>query len=248
MPQIALQLYSIHDLCEHDFLGTIRRMADIGYDGVEFAGFFDTPADQLRQTLVDTDLSPIGVHLVVDAFRNDLDNQIAYAHAIGMPALIITGFWGVDYANPDTYKNFAAEFNHLGVKCNAANLRLLYHTHGYEFTRFADGRTGMDILVAETDPALVAFEPDLYWVEKAGNDVLAFYPTIAHRAPYLHLMDAQDRQTWGAAEVGAGIIDIAGVVRANFPVDWLVVEQHDFAVPPLESVAVSLRNVRGMLP
>jgi sugar phosphate isomerase/epimerase len=245
MPKIGLQLYTIREITEKDFFGALRRVAQIGYDGVEFAGYHGAAADDLKSLLDDTGLEAAGAHIGVDVAEKDLPNQIAYASAIGCPALVVPGFWGVDY-NRATFERMADLFNRAGERCRAAGLRFLYHIHGHEFVDIG-GQTGMDLLFERTDPALVAFEPDTYWVEHAGVNAVEFAARYGARCPYFHLKDTRSREPFRDTEIGDGVIDIAGVIRAAPQAEWLIVEQEAFDRPHMESIQISLQNIRKMV-
>lgn len=245
MSRIGLQLYSIKEETGRDFFGTLRRVAEIGYDGVEFAGYFGASAADLKALLNEISLLPCGSHVGVPVLQNDLESAIAYAQDIDCPALICPGF---RVEGEHTFHEIAALFNQAGAACKAAGLRFLYHLHGHEFVQY-DDKTGMDILIAETDPALVGWEPDVYWVEKAGVSAVEFIQQNGDRCPYIHMKDMKDRVDWHDTEVGAGALDSAGIIAAAkaFPVEWYVVEQEAFDMPQLESIAISLQNLRRLL-
>ncbi len=243
---IGLQLYTIGEETKRDFLGTIRRVGAIGYDGVEFAGYFDTSADVLKRTLDESGLRAAGTHLGVPVLRSDLAAQIDYSLAIDCPTILCPSF-RVEERSAAFFQRMADFFNMTAQTCLASGLGFAYHIHGHEFIEF-DGQTGMDILFEHTDPALVGFELDTYWVEKAGVDALTLFRENAQRCTFLHFKDAKDRVDWHDTEIGDGIIDVAGILAAvpGSAVKWHVVEQEAFDVPPMESIVISLNNLRRM--
>ena len=243
---IGLQLYTIGDETRRDFLGTIRRVAAIGYDGVEFAGYFDTPASELKAALDNCGLRAAGTHLPVPVLRQDLAAQIEYSLAIGCPTLLCPAF-RVEERSAAFFEGMADFFNETASTCRASGLEFAYHIHGHEFVELG-GRSGMDILFERTDPSLVGFELDTYWVEKAGADALSLFRANAGRCTFIHFKDAVDRIDWHDTEIGAGIIDVPGILAAarDSAVRWFIVEQEAFTMPPMESVAVSLANLRRL--
>ncbi len=244
MSQIGLQLYSIKEETQRDFFGTLRRVAEIGYDGVEFAGYFGTEAGDLKALLNEINLLTCGAHVGVQILREDLDSAIAYASDIDCPAVICPGF---KVESEQTFHDIAALFNRAGAACKTAGMKFLYHLHGHEFVQY-NGKTGMDILIEETDPTLVGWEPDVYWVEKAGVSAIEFIQKNGDRCPYIHMKDMKDRIDWHDTEVGAGALDSAGIIRTAqaFPVEWFVVEQEAYDMPQMESIAISLNNLRQL--
>ena len=243
---IGLQLYTIGEETRRDFHGTIRRVGAMGYDGVEFAGYFGSSASDLKQTLAESGLRAAGTHLPVPVLRSDLAAQIEYSLAIDCPTILCPTF-RVEERSVAFFERMAAFFNETAQVCKDAGLDFAYHIHGHEFIDL-DGRSGMDILFDATDPSLVSFELDTYWVEKAGVDALTLFREHAQRCTFIHFKDAIDRVDWHDTEIGAGIIDVAGILAAtsDSAVQWYVVEQEAFTVPPMESIAISLANLRRL--
>lgn len=248
MSSVALQLYTINAETEKDFLGSIKKVAQIGYDGVEFAGYFGTPMTTIKQVLDDCGLQAAGTHFGVDLLESQLDQIIADALALGCASVGCPGFWGVDYEQVSTFERFANLFNRVGEQCQAQGLKFLYHIHGHEFVTLGD-TTGMDILLDQTNPEWVTFQPDIYWIQRAGVDPVDFIKQHASRCDHIHLKDATDSENWRDTEVGSGIVNTRGVVDVlkNQRVAWWIVEQEVFDMPPFESVAISLKHVRELV-
>lgn len=245
-PPIGLQLYTIKDETEKDFFGTIRRVGALGYDGVEFAGYFGAAATDLKQVLDESKLRAAGTHLNVNILRNELDVNIDYCKIIECPTILCPSF-KVEERSASFFEQMADFFNEVAQKCKSSGLDFAYHIHGHEFVDFGD-KTGMDILFENTDPALVNYELDTYWVERAGVDALAFFKQHGARCTFIHFKDMKDRNDWHDTEIGNGLIDTQGIIDASkaFDVKWFVVEQEAFDMPPMESIAVSLENLRRM--
>ena len=189
----------------------------------------------------------IGAHFGAEILETQLDETIAAAITLGLPTIACPGFWGVDYQDPGTFQGFAALFNRVGAGCKTAGIQFLYHIHGHEFVDLG-GKTGMDILFAETDPELVAYQPDTFWVQKAGLDPAEFIRRHAARIRQLHLKDSKN-DTWTDTEIGSGIVKIRETIQAakNAPVEWFIVEQEAFEMPIYESISTSLKNLRSMV-
>lgn len=248
MAKVGLQLYTIKEETRRDFLGTLKRVADIGYDGVEFAGYFDTPPETLWAALAELSLAPAGSHVGLDRLEGDLAGEIAYAKAIGCPAIICPGFWGVDLTDVGTFVRLGDLFNQVGAQVKAAGLTFMYHVHGHEFGTF-DGRYGLDVMLDRVEPAHMMLEPDTFWVEKAGVDMMAFLDAYGDRCAYFHLKDTTDRDDWFDTEIGAGALDMPAIVSRGqaLGIAWYIVEQEKFERPMMDSIGISLGNIRGML-
>ena len=242
---VALQLYTVRDETAKDFAGTVRQVAAMGYAGVEFAGTGGLSAVAMADLLAETKLQPAGAHVGLGVLESALDAEIVYHQAIGNPWIGVPALPG-ELRNPAGFHQVARTMNKIGATLKNAGLRLYYHNHAFEFERMA-GQRGMDILLAETDPALVGFECDVYWVHYAGDDPAGLIRAHAGRFPLIHLKDmvgAGEQRTW--AEVGEGIIPFEPIFAASETQGavWYIVEQDRCARPSLDAARMSLDNLR----
>jgi sugar phosphate isomerase/epimerase len=167
---------------------------------------------------------------------------------LGCPVFICPSF-KVNQDDPaSTFHYIADLFNKTAKRCAEEGLQFQYHIHGHEFIN-VNGTTGMQMILDQTDPALVFFEPDTMWIDHAGVDSVQWLRDHAERCRYIHLKDFKDRQSWADTEVGAGQLNIPAMIEIanahNMP--WFVVEQEGFEMPMMESVAISLKNLRRMM-
>lgn len=242
---VALQLYTVRDEMSKDFQGTVRKVAQMGYAGVELAGTGGLEPQQMTDLLADNNLKPAGSHISLALFEGELDQVIAYNLAIGNKYLGVPALPN-DMRNPSGFRRAAAFMNDIGREIRDAGLALYYHNHAFEF-EVMDGVRGIDILYGETDPDLVKLESDVYWVHYAGEDPAALIRAYAGRFPLVHLKDmvsSGDERTF--AEVGEGLIDFAPIFAASEAqgVEWYIVEQDRWSRPSLESARLSLDNLR----
>lgn len=241
---VAVQMYTLRDETAKDFIGTLRRVAEIGYAGVEFAGYGGLSAAELKAVLDDLQLRAAGTHLGLDALETDPDAVLDYQLAIGNH--FITVPWMPAPADLAGWKEAAARLNAAGEQCKQRGIQLCYHNHAHEFA-LVDGVPGLDVLYANTDPALVQAQLDLYWVKKAGYDPASYVKKYAGRVPELHIKDMADDADGSFTEFGTGIIDWDAVFAAApaAGVQWYIVEQDVCQRPCLESVEISFRNLRA---
>jgi sugar phosphate isomerase/epimerase len=246
MGKFGLQLYTVKEDAARDFYGTVARVAQIGYEGVEFADYFGSPAAELHRVLQDNHLEVAGSVAQMEVLEQGLEAAIEYARIIQCPALICP-WLREELRTASGYARIADRFNHFARLCHNNGMGFLYHIHGYEFQDLG-GKNGMGILAACTDPALVAFEVDVYWVEHGGIDAVEFMKQYGARSPYIHFKDMKDKVHMHDTEVGAGAIDMAGVMREGkrHGATWYIVEQEQFDMPPMESVTISLRNLKSL--
>lgn len=246
---VALQLYSVRDQLKEDFSGVVRAVGAMGYDGVQFAGYGGLTAAEMRQLLDEAGVKPAGTHTGLDTLENNLDEDIQYNLAIGNRWILCPALPESRRQNADGWRQVAESLNKIGAQCRAAGLLFGYHNHAFEFPEVPGtaGKRGLDILLGETDPNLVFWEPDVYWIVKGGADPAALIRQYAGRVPITHLKDmtGDSRQTF--AEVGEGTLDWPSILAASqaAQVEWHCVEQDRCDRPPLESVRLSLQHLHS---
>lgn len=250
----GLQLYTVRTLMEKDVEGTLRAVAGIGYTEVEFAGYYNRPPAALRATLDAAGLRAPAAHIPLDTLRSGLPAALDAAAVLGHEYIVCPFVMPAD-RTADTFHRLAAEFNGFARACQARGMRFAYHNHDFEFAANSggNGRTAYDVLLAETDPALVQFEIDLYWATKAGRDLVALFTAHPGRFALCHVKDLRDpRGTQAMAPVGEGTIDFARIFAAGRQAGlrhYFV--EHDNAAEypggPLASVRTSYGALRRLL-
>lgn len=209
LPRPGLQLYTVRGLLAEDFVGVLEAVRRIGYEEVEFAGYHGRDPRAIRTLLGDLGLTAPAAHVGLDALREDLDAQVEAAHVLGHRYLVVPWLDEHERASLDGYRRVADELNGVGARLREVGIQLAYHNHDFEFESFDGDRTGYDVLLEATDPALVAMEMDLYWTVHGGRDPFDYFARHPGRFPLLHV---KDRTADGAmVDVGAGTIDFARV-------------------------------------
>ncbi|MUG44835.1 sugar phosphate isomerase/epimerase family protein [Paenibacillus woosongensis] len=246
MANLGLQLYTVRDHLEKDFEGTLRKVAELGYKGVEFAGYYGRTPGQVSEILKETGLSVIGAHTSYDRLRNALEEEIAFNKAIGNQYLIFP-FLAED--ERDRWPEVIEDLKAIGKRCAAAGLGLLYHNHEFELTETLDGQPVLDAIYERVAPELLQVELDSCWVTYAGFDPLAYIAKYSGRIPLLHLKDIVKKEDGSAetVELGRGIVDIKAIADAAVAdgVKWIIVEQDYCAGDSLDSIAVSMEWIKG---
>ena len=241
---VALQLYSVRDKTAVDFIGTLEKVAAMGYKGVEFAGFGDIPAARMKEALDKLGLKAVGSHTGLDLLKNKLNEVIEYNIEIGCKYIICPYN---TYESKEDYLEAAKLYNEIGEKCKARGLQFAYHNHDFELASF-DGEYGLDILFRDTTPENMAAEIDTCWVFFAGLDPAEYVRKYKGRCPLVHLKDLKEKGSKEFIENGDGIIDTPAVVKAaeESGAEWLIVEMDSCPRPSLESVKISLDNLKRM--
>ena len=245
--RIGVQLYTVRTLMQADFEGTIEQVAGVGYDEVEFAGYYDRSPEQVRALLDRLGLTAPAVHVGYDQLQNELDAFIAAARTIGHRYVVCPYLTEEQRSSLETYRGHAAFFNEVGRRLRDEGLRFAYHNHDFEFVPI-DGTMPYQILLEETDPELVDMELDLYWTVRGGQDPQTYFERYPGRFKLFHVKDMSDRAGAQAmAAVGEGELDFATMLaqaQAQGGEHYFV--EHDNAPDPMASIRASYEHLAGL--
>jgi sugar phosphate isomerase/epimerase len=249
--QIALQLYTVRQPAAQNFADTLRRVAALGYRAVELAGTHGMTIPDLRAALDANGLRAVAAHVRLTEFETRLDEAVAEVQQLGCAYAVVP--WVAEERRRDLAAGhrLAAALNRIGAACAAAGLAFAYHHHDFEFAPLPDSPTGqnlLDLIVAETDPALVAIEIDVYWAAYAGVDPVALLHDLARRVPLLHVKDMLADARRSDAPVGDGALDWVAILATadTAGVQWAIVEQ-DNPVDPFADSERALRNLERLM-
>lgn len=250
--EVCIQLYSVRDLLSSaDSLEPVlKRLAAMGYTSVEAANYGDgkfygrTP-EEFRQLVEQTGMKVLSSHTTRGLTDEELasgnldealkwwDQAIADHKAAGME-YIVTPWMSV----PKTLKDlqtYCDYYNEIGRRCQAAGLKYGYHNHNHEFTKVEDKEVMYDYMLQHTDPSLVFFEMDVYWVVRGQAAPVEYFKKYPGRFRLLHIKDEM--------EIGqSGMVGFDAIFR-NAPlagVENIVVEVERYSMPVMESVQQSL--------
>jgi sugar phosphate isomerase/epimerase len=232
---------------QEDFLGTLRTVAEMGYPAVEFAGYGGHSAEELRRALDEYGLRAMGAHVQFDQFAGRLPEVCAELRTLGAEYAIVP-FLGEDRrGDVDQARWLAETFNEWGDRCKEEGIRFGYHNHAFEFETLPGEQptTMFEILLAETDPHVVALEFDIYWAQHAGVDPLDLIERHPNRFPLLHIKDMAATEDRADTPVGDGVIAWPPILQAaEATAAWYIVEQ-DHPHDPLADVERSLRYLES---
>lgn len=242
---IGLQMYTLRDETAKDFRGTLRKVAEQGYEGVEFAGYGDVSAEEMKNLLQELNLKAIGSHVRYSNLQEKLANEIAYLKTIGAQYIICP------HVMPEDRKDWQKLFEFfatVGEEAQKHGLLFAYHNHAFEFEEKLGDDYVFDAMYHALDPSTAKVEMDIGWVQFSGQDPLAYIAKYAGRLPLLHLKDFQHGADGSidTLELGKGIIQLPEVIQAasDAHVEWLIVEQDRCHNPQLESIATSIQWLR----
>lgn len=233
---IALQLYTLRDAAANDYEGTVRQVADIGYTGVEPAGFPGTTAEAGKKLFDDLGLQVCSAHLplpVGDARQESLD----LAGLLGVDR-VVAGRGPDQFKTVDLIKESCDVFNEAAANCAADGKAFAIHNHWWEFLE-VDGRPVYKHMLEHLSDD-VLFQVDAYWVQTGGQDPAAVIAELGPRAPLIHLKDGPCTREADMQALGEGITDFDAVIGAGGDhVDWWIVELDRCATDMMEAVRKS---------
>lgn len=246
MTKVGLQLYTVREEMAQDFEGTLRKIAELGYQGVEFHEFLGRSAEEIRSILKETGLEIIGAHTSYDRLLNHLDEEIAFNKEIGNRNLI---FPFLEEHDRGRFDEIIEDIRGIAEVCKREGMKLLYHNHDFELTLQLGGQPVLDVIYDRVPAELLLVELDSCWVHFAGYDALAYIRKYTGRMPLLHWKDVK-RGAQGEAEtveLGTGEVDVKAIADAGIAakVDWLIVEQDFSARGAMESIAISMDYVKN---
>jgi sugar phosphate isomerase/epimerase len=240
---ISVQMFTLRAETEKDFVGTLEKVAEIGYQGVEFAGYGNLTSAELKRHLDRLGLKASGSHVGLDLIKNSLEEVIKYNLEIGNKYIICPM---ADFKDKEELLELASILKNAAEKCKEAGLSFCYHNHAHEFKEI-DGQYGLDVLFATSGESVLA-EIDTYWVTRAGIDAPEYIRKYTGKCPIVHFKDMEAGENKDFAEVGEGTMDFKAIAKAaeDAGSEWIVVEQDRCKRPALESVKISYDNIKAM--
>jgi sugar phosphate isomerase/epimerase len=268
---LGIQLYTLGPDAAKDLDGTLKAVAAIGYKQVELAGMLGKTAVEFRAALDRAGLKAPSAHIQAKggdgSFQGDLGKLAADLKTLGvktaiMPSLYIPDRFGAPKAGEgigdylkrvaagmtaDDWKMNADYLNAKGKALKPAGIRVGYHNHNFEFAPLGS-TNGLEILIDNTDPALVTFEADIGWVAAAGVDPYAWLARHKGRVTMMHVKDIK-ADTKGnyelkmdPAEIGSGSLDWKRLLSEAYAAGvrgFYVEQEPPFTRPRIEAAKIS---------
>jgi len=261
---IALQLYSVRDELAKDFYGTVQKVRQMGYDGVELSGLNGADPKEVRRMLNEAGLEVHSSHVPVDEMLSE--GGLARYREAGCSYVAIP--W-MDHGKHNEKLDENIELiRKLAAMAREAGLMLLYHNHDFEF-RKTGGEAALDIIYKSIPAGLLQPQVDTCWVKYAGVDPAAYLRKYAGRITQVHLKDfycsgddgsvpygligkgeeARQSTNFCFRPIGYGVQDIPGILQAaeEAGAQWIIVEQDESPDrPALESARMSIEYLRRL--
>jgi sugar phosphate isomerase/epimerase len=243
---IAVQLYSVRFECAKDLPGTLAGIAKMGYSGVEFAGYYNRSAAELRKMLDDNRLQCAGTHIDLATLLGDnLQKTIEFNRILGNKLLIVPSLPPKKTETRQGWLEMAKTFDDLAEKVKPHGMRVGYHNHSIEFKPL-DGELPWDTFFGNTRKEVV-MQVDIGNALEGGADPVAFLKKYPGRAASIHVKEHSKSNP--KAFIGQGDVnwkEVFDYLEKTGGTEWYIVEYEVQGVPPMEAIAGCLENLRKM--
>ncbi len=252
-PKLSVQLWSVKDVITQDFKGTLKALAEMGFDGVEFAGEFgpyNNDVKGLKSFLDSIDLKVSGAHVSFEQLNEkNFDKTVAFYQQLNLDTLIIG--WDERAWHPQGIKEVVSLLNQLDKKLAPYQLKTGFHNHAHEFDDF-QGTTYWDYLAVNTSDSVV-LQQDVGWTTYAGKDPVEYVKKYPNRTLTTHYkVRIPEGVTGKLPIIGQDTIDWLNLLKANISVGgtkWIVVEQEEYpnGLSSLAAVALSKKGLEHFI-
>ncbi len=247
---VALQLYSVREDCAHDLPGTLEAVSEMGYDGVEFAGYHGRDADKLREMLDNLGLTVAGSHIRIDSMLGDeLERTIKFNHVLGNRFLILPSLPEKMRSSKASWLETANLVNEIAERLRPEGMRVGYHNHVIEFQPL-EGELPWDLFFEATAPDVV-MQLDAGNAMQGGvspDEILEILKRYPGRAATVHLKEFSS--TNKRALIGEGDMkwkEFFSLCETIGGTEWYIVEQESYPFTPIESVRRCIKNLREIM-
>jgi len=249
---IAVQLYSVRRDCKQNFDAAMEQVAAMGFEGVEFAGYYSYAerASDLSKRLKALSLKAAGTHIGLETLQGDaLKRTIDFHQTIGCRFLVVPGH--DDFTDPDKSKALADTFNELAATLKPLGMACGYHNHTDEFKKDGD-KTFWDLFAERTSQDVI-LQQDCGWTFAAGLDPAAYVRKYPGRTRTAHFKPTiREGETGKRAIIGQDSVDWPAVYAACASAggtEWIVVEQETYpdGKTPMECTRESLAGLKALL-
>lgn len=269
---VAVQLYSVRDEMEKDFYGTIQKMKDLGYDGVEFAGLFGEDPEKIKAFCDEIGLVPISAHVPYYDMLADPEKVLSDYAKIGCEYVAVPYLTEECRPGTDGFAATVEGIRKIGEAAKKLGIQLLYHNHDFEFVKIGE-EYALDVLYSTIPADLLQTEIDTCWVNVAGVNPAEYIEKYSGRSPVVHLKDfkksgdklgklydligiddegkqQEEEDAFSFMPVGYGVQDMPAILASceNAGAKWVVVEQDSPAKDdtPLNSVKLSREYLKTL--
>lgn len=237
---IGLQLYSVREAAQVDFKSTIQKVAEIGYVGVEVAGFPGITVENAVRLFQELNLTIISAHLPAPIGENE-KQVLETMDALQCSRLVVPWQPKEGFTTREGIQKICENLNEASLVGNAHGFSVGYHNHWWEAETIIDGKPAYEVMLEYLNDE-VFFQVDTYWMQVGGLSAVDVIKKLGKRAPLLHIKDGPGKKDQPMVAAGDGIMDVKAVVGASGGVaEWLIVELDSCATDMMEAVTKSYR-------
>jgi sugar phosphate isomerase/epimerase len=236
---VALQLWSVREDMKRDFAATVADVAEIGYNGVELAGYGNLDAKGAKAALDAAGLKVAGMHVSYPTLSGDFTSVVSDALLFGTKHVVCSWWPPGHFVSAAACEQIGTQLDSIGAMLRPFGIRFGYHNHDHEF-RIFDGRPAFDWILGASEPRNVFAEVDVFWVQHAGYSPAKFIREQGARVPLIHLKDAR--------ELGKGPVNFEEIFAATDSVgaaEWFIVEQEQYSHVPIKSVRLCHEQMKS---
>jgi sugar phosphate isomerase/epimerase len=253
LDKIGIQLFSLPKLLDKDYAAAIKMLAQMGYKEIEVfgpypfsdksaqdrwnavtpslgfkgSGYFGKSLQEVKSILNDNGMTAPSAHTDLDTLMNGMEKLGEAAAVLGHEYVVLPAIPEEKRKTLDDYKRLAEDFNRIGESAKKVNLRFAYHNHGYGLKPM-DGQVPLNIILDQTDPALVFFEMDIYWTSAGGASPITYLEKYPNRYRMMHIKDMKEKKYFSGdgstftqwielfpymTTAGDGVLDVASIVK-----------------------------------
>ncbi len=266
---VAVQVYSVRDDAAADFAGTMKKIKEIGYDGVELAGLYGLSPAQIKSAIEEAGLVPLSAHVPFQELAADMEGVVSQYQEIGVKFIAIPYLTEEDRPGGEKFEKNIEVFGEIAKVCKAHGIQTLYHNHDFEFAKMPNGQYALDYIYSSIPADLLQTEVDTCWVKVAGEDPAAYIKKYTGRSPVVHLKDflkegkpanmyqligtdVEEQESHGTFEfrpVGSGMQDFPPILEAAVEAgaQWVVVEQdQSVGRTPMQAITMSREYLKSL--
>jgi sugar phosphate isomerase/epimerase len=237
-PPIAIQLYTVREALTHDFEGTIRKIAAMGYAGVETASNYGQSPESTAKLFKDLGLNVPAMHAM--PLGPDQNKVLDAAQAFSCKYIVCASQPRELFRSLDGIKHACETLNAANAIARQHGFTFGYHDHDYEYEPF-EGSYPAAHMRQWLDPSIV-FELDTYWIKVGGQDPVKIVASFGAQAPLLHIKDGPAKRDAPNVALGEGTLDLPAIVKAGGAhTEWLIIELDASATDMIEAVRKSYR-------
>jgi len=250
---VALQLHTVRQEMTEDMAGTLVKVAEMGYNGVELVAFKEAPPPgEVKGMIANAGLTLVSSHASFADLRDDFGAAVAYHKTLGHCDIVVGAVPPDMRKTEEGWKEAVVQLEEIARNCTGAGFRVSMHNHAFELEATVDGVEAHHYVFSQIAADLLNAQLDTYFIEAVGKSPADYVRKFSGRVPLLHIKDkANDSDPDEQTQIGNGVIDWDAVFAAaeESGVEWYIVEQKRESVPGIDSARMSVEYLksRGML-